>query len=119
MSQNTWVMIIAVAALVVFYAIKKLNRANPEMVRSKMKEKAKLIDVRSPGEFAGGSVPGAINIPVDQLSANIAKVGSKSEPVIVFCASGMRSASAKGILSSNAYVNVYNGGAWHRLNQKI
>jgi len=78
-----------------------------------------IIDVRSNGEFATGHIEGSINIPVNKLADNLQKLIDKSKPVITCCASGMRSATAKSFLESNGYVNVYNGGAWHSLNQKI
>ncbi len=71
-----------------------------------------IIDVRSKSEFGGGHVKGSINIPVDQLSGNLKKLKDKDQPIITCCASGMRSASAKGILKSAGYTNVHNGGSW-------
>jgi len=84
-----------------------------------MEDGAIIIDVRTPGEFASGHIKGSMNIPLNKLSDNLKKLKDKNKPLITCCASGMRSASAKGILKTNGYVNVYNGGAWHSLNQKI
>ena len=78
-----------------------------------------ILDVRSNSEFASGHIDGSINIPVNKLADNLRKLKDKSKPIITCCASGMRSATAKGLLEARGYANVINGGAWHRLNQKI
>jgi phage shock protein E len=78
---------------------------------------ASIIDVRTPGEYAGGHIKGSLNIPLQQLEKNIAKI-NKSKPVITCCASGMRSGSAKSILKSKGY-DVHNGGGWTSLKSKI
>lgn len=80
---------------------------------------AVILDVRTKGEYASGHIKGSINIPVEQLSINLNKLKNKNSVIITCCASGMRSASAKGLLSSNGYVNVYNGGSWMSLERKI
>ena len=80
---------------------------------------AVILDVRSKGEYAGGHIKGSINIPVDQLSGNLNKLKDKNKVIITCCASGMRSASAKGILTSNGFTNVYNGGGWQSLKYNI
>ncbi|HNU88089.1 MAG TPA: rhodanese-like domain-containing protein [Ferruginibacter sp.] len=77
-----------------------------------------LVDVRTPGEFAGGSVPGAVNIPLDMIPSQLAKFKGK-EQIIVFCKSGMRSGQAKGILESNGFKNVVNGGTWENVKQSL
>ena len=84
-----------------------------------VKEGAIILDVRSKGEFAGGHIKGAINISVDTLRNNLSKLKDKNQPIITCCASGMRSASAKNILKSNGYSQVYNGGGWSSLQNKI
>ncbi|MGZ4100272.1 MAG: rhodanese-like domain-containing protein, partial [Bacteroidia bacterium] len=56
---------------------------------------AVIVDVRTPGEFQSGHAKGAVNIPLDQLSAIPKKIKNKDHPIITCCASGMRSASAK------------------------
>ena len=84
-----------------------------------VKEGAIILDVRSKGEYAGGHIQGSVNIPVDQLGNNLQKLKDKAKPIITCCASGMRSASAKSILKSNGYTEVYNGGGWSSLQNKI
>jgi len=84
-----------------------------------VKEGAIILDVRSKGEFAGGHIKGAVNISVDILRNNLPKLKDKNQPIITCCASGMRSASAKSILQSNGYTQVYNGGGWSSLQNKI
>lgn len=81
-------------------------------------EGAFLVDVRSSGEFASGSVKGAVNVPLDQIANQIKKFQNKKS-IIVFCRSGMRSGQAKSILEKNGLTNVYNGGTWQSVNELI
>lgn len=56
-----------------------------------------LIDVRTPGEYAGGHIPGARNIPLDRLEEALPALGTAGaggRPLLVVCASGARSARA-------------------------
>lgn len=84
-----------------------------------VRDGAIILDVRSKGEYASGHIEGSINIALDQLSTNIAKLKDKNQTIIACCASGMRSGSATSFLKANGYTNVYNGGGWQTLNQKL
>ena len=70
-----------------------------------------LVDVRTSKEFESGSVPGAVNIPLDQVESSL-EVFSGKENIVVFCRSGNRSGKAKKILESAGILNVINGGGW-------
>src|SRR5262245_38095498 len=59
---------------------------------------ARLLDVRSPGEYAGGHLPGAVNIPVDEIERRLAEVGPRDGELILYCRSGHRSGRAAEIL---------------------
>ncbi len=83
-----------------------------------MNRGAQIIDVRTPSEFNSGHIQGALNIPLSHISENLSKI-KKDKPIITCCASGMRSASAKNILSSKGFREVHNGGGWMSLQQKI
>ena len=83
-----------------------------------MKNGAQIIDVRTRDEFQGGHIRGSVNIPLQNLNRNLSKI-KKDKPVITCCASGMRSASAKSILKSNGFTEVYNGGGWMSLQNRI
>lgn len=82
------------------------------------KSGAQIIDVRTKEEYQQGHIRGSVNIPLQNLQNNLSKI-KKDKPVITCCASGMRSASAKGILKSNGYTEVHNGGGWISLKNKI
>ncbi|HCN84642.1 MAG TPA: sulfurtransferase [Sphingobacteriaceae bacterium] len=84
-----------------------------------MKKGAIILDVRSKNEYAGGHIEGSINISVDILNNNHSNLKDKNRPIITCCASGMRSATAKSILRAKGYKEVYNGGSWHGLQNKI
>lgn len=71
---------------------------------------AKLIDVRSPAEFASGHLPGATNVPLDQLARRIDELGAKDQPIVLYCASGMRSGRALGMLQSEGFSEAHNLG---------
>lgn len=84
-----------------------------------VKDGAIILDVRSKGEYAVGHIAGSFNIPVDSLAKNLAQFKDKKKPIIICCASGMRSSAAKNLLKSNGYAHVLNGGNWYRLQVKI
>jgi phage shock protein E len=83
-----------------------------------LKSGAQIIDVRSKGEFQSGHIKGSVNIPLHNLHNQITKI-KKNKPIITCCASGMRSGSAKSILKSYGFAEVYNGGGWNSLQNKI
>lgn len=77
---------------------------------------ALIVDVRTPFEFQMGHYPGAINIPVDQLTASMSQFGNKKDrPIVVYCASGSRSGGAKYFLAQAGYTNVLNGGGLYQM----
>lgn len=77
-----------------------------------------ILDVRSKGEYDSGAIPGSKNIPLPSLNAKISQIKKWNKPVITCCASGMRSASAAGILKTNG-IEAMNGGGWFSLSKKL
>ncbi|MBS1666534.1 MAG: rhodanese-like domain-containing protein [Bacteroidetes bacterium] len=99
--------------------LKKILGMGPSVDYKDLLQKgAIIIDVRTKGEYQGGHIKNSINIPLDGLSSHLSKI-KKDKPVITCCASGMRSASAKSMLKSAGYSEVYNGGSWMGLQNKI
>ena len=75
---------------------------------------ATLVDVRTPAEYARGHIDGARNIPLQEIAAR-SKELPKGKPVVVYCASGMRSAAAASSLRRAGFAKVVNLGpmsAW-------
>lgn len=61
------------------------------MQRIKANQAGLILDVRNPYEYAEGHIPGAINIPHDQLGSRIAEIGAhKDNDVVLYCGSGGR-----------------------------
>jgi rhodanese-related sulfurtransferase/predicted DNA-binding WGR domain protein len=75
-----------------------LTRPVPEGIR--------LIDVRTPEEFASGHLKGAVNIPIDALASRLSEVGDKSAPVAVYCKLGRRSGRATELLRAAGFQQV-------------
>ncbi|HLN74348.1 MAG TPA: FAD-dependent oxidoreductase [Prolixibacteraceae bacterium] len=73
-------------------------------------KKPLIIDVRTPDEFSGGAYPGAINIPLDLLPSKVNELGKHSREIILYCASGARSAYGQRVLQQLGFTNVKNGG---------
>ena len=100
--------------------IKKLLGFGPSVNYTDLvKQGAFILDVRSKGEYSGGHINGSINISLDTLSSNLAKLKDKNKTIITCCAAGMRSASTKSILKSQGYTSVCNGGVWSSLKNKL
>lgn len=78
-----------------------------------IKEKnAQFVDVRTPEEFASSKLPGAINIPLQDIDRVGESMLDKDVPVIVFCRSGQRSHMAMQILLSQNFDEVHNMGSY-------
>ncbi|MFM8787755.1 MAG: rhodanese-like domain-containing protein [Bacteroidota bacterium] len=90
------------------------SQGDSEGLRNALQKKAFLVDVRTPGEFASGSAPGAVNIPLDRVEQSLDRFKSQGT-VVVFCRSGMRSSQAKDILIRNGFKDVVNGGTWEKV----
>jgi phage shock protein E len=82
----------------------ELSRKARQMVA----QGAVLLDVRTPDEYRQGHLQGALNIPVKELPQRLAEVGPPGTAVVVYCASGMRSASAAQLLQRAGYPDVLN-----------
>jgi rhodanese-related sulfurtransferase len=111
-SNLTWA--VPLALVVGFLLFKRLTQVSSEAARRLVKEGATLVDVRSPQEFGGGHLPGSINLPVHELLKRSAKLGAKDSPVVVYCASGTRSAMARSMLKGAGFTQVFNLGAMSR-----
>lgn len=89
-------------------------------ISAMIKDGALVIDTRSAGEFSGGHIEGALNIPYDIIGNVIEKhTTDKSKPIIVYCQSGARSGVAKKHLEHTGYTNVVNGGGLHHMQQAL
>ena len=73
-----------------------------------------IIDVRTPQEFKGGHVKGSKNIPLNTINGKIKDLKKLNKPLVLCCASGMRSGQATAILKREG-LEVINGGSWRSL----
>ena len=88
---------------------------DPAAARKLMAAGAVVIDVRTPDEYAGGHLPQATNIAVQDLPNRLPEVeklvaGDKARPIVLYCGAGSRAAKAKAALDAAGYSNVVNGG---------
>ena len=78
-------------------------------------QKMTIIDVRTPGEFMGGHVAGSINIPLQEIQNRKDEIMELAQPIVLCCASGMRSGQATAYLKSLG-LDCENGGSWLDVN---
>lgn len=69
-----------------------------------------IVDVRSPWEFDMDHVPGAKNIPLEEVPYKVEDFKNMGKPLVLYCRSGNRSGMAVSILKQNGVLEVYNGG---------
>lgn len=77
--------------------------------------KGTIVDVRTPGEFIGGSVSGAVNVPLNEIPQRLEDLKEMVAPLILCCASGNRSGQAQEYLSREG-IECVNGGSWLEVN---
>ena len=74
-----------------------------------------IVDVRTPEEFQAAHVPGAVNIPLQEVAARMDELKHLKAPLILCCASGNRSGMAERFLAG-AGVDCLNAGSWLDVN---
>jgi phage shock protein E len=114
--MSSWnVVAVVVFALFAWQIIRMfVGKVAPEKAKALVEGGALLVDVRSPGEHASFHLPGSINVPVGEVSARLGELGDKQKPVVVYCASGVRSASAVGTLRAAGFTDVHDLGGLSR-----
>jgi rhodanese-related sulfurtransferase len=81
------------------------------VTKAKDNQSTVVVDVRTPEEFYDGAYPDSVNIPLDELMGRYEELGNNmAREIIVYCASGARSAYAQRVLMHLGYTNVKNGG---------
>jgi len=114
--MNNWTAILIVAAVVaVVFMMKKSGQVCAPDALKYLKNGALVIDVRSPGEFNSGHLARAINLPLDEIETALpGRVPDKNQLLLLHCASGMRSGSARQKLKAMGYTNAFNLGSYGR-----
>jgi len=110
MLSKVILVVLAIIVVVVLYQRFSAVRISGGEARELVADGAALVDVRSPEEFSGGHIDGAINIPVQELSGRMGELGDKTGEVVLYCRSGSRSAMAKRMLEGNGFTNVHDLG---------
>ncbi|QNJ97921.1 rhodanese-like domain-containing protein [Constantimarinum furrinae] len=83
-----------------------------------MKRDAVIVDVRSKAEYEKGAIPESKLIPLPEIESRISEIKDWNKPVILCCASGVRSGNAARILNNNG-IEAMNGGGWQSLSKTI
>ena len=90
------------------------SSVSPETLHEGIAAHGKLIDVRSAAEFAVGHIPGAINVPMEEVEARNADIGE--DRLVLICEAGTRASIVAGWLAAKHPVSVLRGGtaAWRK-----
>ncbi|NTV13198.1 MAG: rhodanese-like domain-containing protein [Desulfobulbaceae bacterium] len=87
---------LGLAALLLAGCAGTIDRPSLAIKLSAPENRLALVDVRTPGEYQGGHLPGAVNLPVQELPFRMeaVRVQERREPVIVYCSHGFRAGLA-------------------------
>ena len=111
MDKNTLIILAVVGLwLTLRFLLGRPSAAKLQAMAQALQRGGLLVDVRSPGEFAGGHLPGAINVPLGSRDPRLHDQ-PKETPVVLYCASGSRSAMAARGLRKEGFAEVHNLGS--------
>lgn len=115
MNRMIWMIVAAgIVVLSAFSVFASRSGLTGTDARALVADGARLVDVRTPEEFAAGHIDGAVNIPVQDLERRMRELDPVSEPVVVYCRSGARSRRAAEMLRSGGFTSVHDLGAMSR-----
>lgn len=111
-----WAMCLSLVVALLPMSAVQAGEQDAQLAWQKIHSGATLIDVRTAEEFAAGHLPGAINIPLQQLPDAVVRSGiARETPLVLYCRSGRRSEMAREILSAAGYTRLYNAGGYQAL----
>jgi phage shock protein E len=112
--MNSTVIVVIAVGLIALGMVQRVwmrsRRAGASVVREMIRSGARIVDVRTPEEFAAGHVDGAENIPLDEVAARLGDFGEPTDAIVVYCRTGSRSSIALDILRKNGFSHAVNGG---------
>jgi rhodanese-related sulfurtransferase len=91
-------------------ALARVSQMPVDELRAQLAERRpglQVVDVRRPGEYAAGHVPGAVNLPLDRLEHELSVLDA-SRPTVVICAGGYRSSAGTALLRRHGFADVTN-----------
>lgn len=105
-----WGVIALAAVAVAVFAFRPasgggINNVDAAGVKEAAAADAQIIDVRTPGEFQMGHIPGAINVPVEQVETS-AQAWDRDGAYVVYCATGSRSQTAVQTMEALGFKNI-------------
>jgi phage shock protein E len=103
-------LVVAVVLVAGYFMLMKAGDVSGAQARQLVQAGARLVDVRTPGEFGAGHLPGAINIPVQELEARAGELRPVDVAVVVYCRSGHRSGNAARLLKKAGFAAVHDLG---------
>jgi phage shock protein E len=113
MNWTFWILI--AAGILGFLLLKRTTLVATDKARELLRQGAVVVDVRSPGEYNSGHLPGAINVPLENLRSEApSRLPDKGQAVLLHCLSGVRSGIARRQLKKLGYTNVFNLGSFSR-----
>ena len=80
---------------------------------------ATIVDVREPFECEQGMVEGSTNIPLGIVPNKIEEFKAMKRPLVLCCKSGNRSGQAVEFLKSHGIEDIYNGGSWGEVKERM
>ena len=101
--------VLAIVTGYLFFLAEKVN-INDELELARETDGAVIVDVRDAAEYAQGHIPGAINIPAQDIEAITEKMPDKSTPLFTYCLRGTRSRGMVRTLKAMGYTQVINMG---------
>ena len=102
-------LILAIVTGYLFFIAQNVN-INDELKFARETEGAVIVDVREADEYAQGHIPGAINVPADNLETIQSIVIDKDTPIFSYCLRGSRSRGAAKAMKAMGYTHVINMG---------
>ena len=112
--MSSTVLVVSLLLFVGYFLFRQGGDTSGTQARELVQAGARLVDVRTPAEFASGHLPGAINIPVQELADRLGELQPKDTPVVLYCRSGRRSSSAARTLKSAGFAVVHDLGSMGR-----
>ena len=107
--------VIGAVVLAVLVIWNKSSQVPTRVAQERLRQDAVILDVRTEGEFRGGHLARAINLPLDRFEAGLSQiVPDKGRPLLIHCQSGVRSKMATAIATRLGYTKAGNLGSLAR-----